>query len=54
MAKTESKPGLKVQSAFGDARIEITDGNKTVSVILKKEGVEMLVDELQTILDLNE
>lgn len=54
LAKTpkDGKPSIKVQSCFGQSRIEMTDGVDVVSLDVTRKGVEQLIDEFQTILDM--
>ena len=46
------KAGIKVLSVFGQSRIEITDGVNAIAVDLTRNGVESLLQELQTVLDM--
>ncbi len=46
------KPGLTVTSVFGESRIAITDGMNRIELSLTRRGVESLIDELQTVLEL--
>jgi hypothetical protein len=52
MAKTpkDGKPSIKVQSVFGQLRIEMTDGVDVVSLDVTRKGIERLLDEFNTVL----
>jgi hypothetical protein len=54
MAKTpkDRKPSIKVQSVFGQSRIVMTDGVDIVSLDLTRKGVEQLIEEFQTVLQM--
>lgn len=54
MAKTpkDGKPSIKVQSVFGQSRIEMTDGVDVVSLDVTRKGVEQLIEEFETVLDM--
>lgn len=51
-AKTprDGKPSIKVQSVFGQSRIEMTDGVDVVSLDVTRKGVEQLIEELEAVL----
>ena len=46
------KPYIQVTSVLGDSFIEVSDGTHAIKLGLKRAGVEQLVDELLTILDM--
>lgn len=54
MAKTPKdwKPSIKVQSVFGQSRIEITDGVDVVSLDVTRKGIEQLIEEFSTVLEM--
>ena len=54
MAKTpkDGKPSIKVQSVFGQSRIEMTDGVNVVSLDVTRKGVEQLIEEFETVLEM--
>ena len=43
------KPGLKVESVFGQSRLEVTDGVNVVKVDISAEGIRLLIKELQEV-----
>lgn len=56
MEKTpkDGKPSIRVQSVFGQSRIEMTDGVNIVSLDVGRKGVEKLIEEFQTVLEMAE
>lgn len=54
LAKTpkDGRPSIKVQSVFGQSRIEMTDGVDVVSLDVTRKGVEQLIEEFETVLDM--
>ncbi len=46
------KPSIKVTSVFGESRIEVSDGVNAIALGLTKNGIEALIGELQTVLDM--
>ena len=50
--RSQHKPGLTVLSVLGQARIEVSDGENSISLDISRKGVERLIDELQTVLEM--
>lgn len=48
----KGKPSLTVASAFGESRIEISDGTQFVQLGITKDGIKQLIEELQTVLEM--
>ena len=48
----EAKPGLQVTSVFGHSELTVTDGENVVCLQITKPGIQQLIDELQTVLDM--
>ena len=48
------KPGLKIESVFGQSRLEVTDGVNVVKVDISPAGIQRLIGELQTVSDLSD
>lgn len=46
------KPFITVTTVLGDSRIEVSDGVNSIKLGLTRNGIESLIGELQTILDM--
>lgn len=45
-----SGPSITVMSVFGQARIEVSDGENSIALNITKEGVKALIGELEMVL----
>ena len=52
LSSDKGKPSLTVASAFGESRIEISDGTQFVQLGITKDGIKQLIEELQTVLEM--
>ena len=53
MSKTpnDAKPSLKVESVFGQSRLEVSDGVNVVTLDIALKGVKQLIDEFVKVLE---
>jgi DNA-directed RNA polymerase subunit RPC12/RpoP len=52
--KSVRKPGIRVMSAFGQARVEVTDGVHSIAIDLTRGEVASLAESLQAVLELSD
>lgn len=53
MSKTprDTKPSLKVESVFGQSRLEVSDGVNVVTLDIAPKGVKQLINEFVKVLE---
>ena len=49
--QTIPKPYIEIASVFGVPKLEVSDGVNTVTLDITRKGVQLLIDELKTVLE---
>jgi hypothetical protein len=50
--ESNRSPSIKVVSAFGTSQITVSDGSHEIALSITKNGLQKLIEELQTVLEL--